>query len=114
MRSSGGRPFQVEGPPTEKARICLVEVRAKGTRRKCIIASGVWTPLHASARQFLEILSEQNVSEFYEIFAVTSSHYNWSSESKTYSHVAAGNSYFCFRNRNLGISKALLKSQAHQ
>src|SRR6218665_317183 len=34
MRSSEGRPFQVEGPTTEKARICLVEVRAKGTRRR--------------------------------------------------------------------------------
>src|SRR6218665_3885807 len=33
MRSSEGRPFQVEGPTTEKARICLVKVRAKGTRR---------------------------------------------------------------------------------
>src|SRR6218665_652518 len=30
MRSSEGRPFQVEGLTTEKARICLVEVRAKG------------------------------------------------------------------------------------
>src|SRR6218665_1719013 len=36
MRSSGGRPFQVEGPTTEKARICSVEVRAKETRwRPC-------------------------------------------------------------------------------
>src|SRR6218665_767508 len=34
MRSSEGRPFQVEGPTTEKTRICLVEVRAKGTRRR--------------------------------------------------------------------------------
>src|SRR6218665_3277877 len=34
MRSSEGRPFQVEGPTTEKARICLVEVRAKWTRRR--------------------------------------------------------------------------------
>jgi len=34
MRSSEGRPFQVEEPPTKKARICLVEVRAKGRRRK--------------------------------------------------------------------------------
>src|SRR6218665_2431879 len=34
MRSSEGRPFQVEGPTTEKARICLVEVLAKGTRRR--------------------------------------------------------------------------------
>ena len=33
MRSSEGRPFQVEGPTTEKSRVCLVEVRAKGTRR---------------------------------------------------------------------------------
>jgi len=34
MRSSEGRPFQLEGPTTEKARICLVEVQAKGTRRR--------------------------------------------------------------------------------
>ena len=34
MRSSEARPFQVEGPTTEKARICLLEVRAKGTRRR--------------------------------------------------------------------------------
>src|SRR6218665_2673098 len=34
MRSSEGRPFQVEGPTTEKARICIAEVRAKGTRRR--------------------------------------------------------------------------------
>src|SRR6218665_4019482 len=34
MQSSEGRPFQVEGPTTEKARICLVEVRVKGTRRR--------------------------------------------------------------------------------
>src|SRR6218665_954546 len=34
MRSSEGRPFQVEGPTTEKARICLVEVWAKWTRRR--------------------------------------------------------------------------------
>src|SRR6218665_4190328 len=33
MRSSEGRPFQVESPTTEKARVNLVEVRAKGTRR---------------------------------------------------------------------------------
>jgi len=33
MRSSEARPFQVEGPTTEKAQICLVEVQAKGTRR---------------------------------------------------------------------------------
>src|SRR6218665_1069552 len=34
MRNSEGRPFQVEGPTTEKTLICLVEVRAKGTRRR--------------------------------------------------------------------------------
>src|SRR6218665_2438881 len=34
MRSSEGRLFQVEGPTTENARICLVEVRSKGTRRR--------------------------------------------------------------------------------
>src|ERR1700733_2648123 len=35
-RSSRGNPFQVEGPRTEKARFCLVEVRANGTwRRLC-------------------------------------------------------------------------------
>src|SRR6218665_1910620 len=34
MRSLEGRTFQVEGPTTEKARICLVEVRANGTRRR--------------------------------------------------------------------------------
>src|SRR6218665_3179040 len=34
MRSSEGRLVQVEGPTTEKARICLVEVRAKGTRMR--------------------------------------------------------------------------------
>src|SRR3984885_10657330 len=35
-RSSKGSPFQVEGPRTEKARFCLVEVRANGTwRRPC-------------------------------------------------------------------------------
>src|SRR6218665_127361 len=34
MLSSEGRLFQVEGPTTEKTRICLVEVRAKGTRRR--------------------------------------------------------------------------------
>ena len=33
MQSSEGRPFQVEEPTTEKVQICLVEVRAKGTRR---------------------------------------------------------------------------------
>src|SRR6218665_3795563 len=27
---SRGRPFQVEGPTTEKARFCLMEVRPKG------------------------------------------------------------------------------------
>src|ERR1043165_7033420 len=36
-RSSRGRPFQVEGPTTKKARFCIVEVRAKGTsRRPCL------------------------------------------------------------------------------
>src|ERR1700735_3175485 len=35
-RSSRGSPFQVEGPRTEKARFCLMEVRANGTwRRPC-------------------------------------------------------------------------------
>ena len=34
MRSSEGRPFHVEGPTTEKARNCLVEIWAKGTRRR--------------------------------------------------------------------------------
>ena len=29
-----GSPFQIEGPTTEKARFCLAEVRAKGTRRR--------------------------------------------------------------------------------
>src|SRR6218665_3552313 len=29
-----GRPFQIEGPATAKARFCLVEVRANGTRRR--------------------------------------------------------------------------------
>src|SRR6218665_2183374 len=33
IRSSEGRPFQVEGPTTENVRIRSVEVRAKGTRR---------------------------------------------------------------------------------
>src|SRR6218665_1529172 len=32
MLSSEGRPFQVEGPTTEKARICLVEVDPIGKR----------------------------------------------------------------------------------
>src|SRR6218665_3186564 len=35
MRSSEGRPLQVEGPTTDKARICGVEVRAKGTKSPC-------------------------------------------------------------------------------
>src|SRR5688572_27506562 len=30
-RSSRGRPFQIIGPATEKARFCIVAVRAKGT-----------------------------------------------------------------------------------
>src|ERR1700733_15029059 len=35
-RSSRGSPFQVEGPRTEKALFCLMEVRANGTcRRPC-------------------------------------------------------------------------------
>src|ERR1700733_2151733 len=35
-RSPRGNPFQVEGPRTEKARFCLIEVRANGTwRRPC-------------------------------------------------------------------------------
>src|SRR6218665_3418815 len=34
MRSSEGIPFQVEGATTQKARICLVEERAKGARRR--------------------------------------------------------------------------------
>src|SRR6218665_1591451 len=29
-----GKPFQIEGPTTAKARFCLVEVRANGTRRR--------------------------------------------------------------------------------
>src|SRR6218665_1206833 len=33
-QSSSGRPFQVEGPTTEKARFCLMEERAKGRRRR--------------------------------------------------------------------------------
>src|ERR1700733_4675025 len=34
--SSRGSPFQVERPRTEKARFCLIEVRANGTwRRPC-------------------------------------------------------------------------------
>src|SRR6218665_389315 len=33
-RSSSGRPFQVEGPTTEKAQFCLVKVRAKGRWRR--------------------------------------------------------------------------------
>src|ERR1700733_14781505 len=33
-RSSRGSPFQVKGPRTEKARFCLMEVRANGTRRR--------------------------------------------------------------------------------
>ena len=32
-RSSSGRPFQMVGPTTEKARYCMVEVRAKGTSK---------------------------------------------------------------------------------
>src|SRR5688572_28000707 len=32
-RSSRGRPFQIIGPATEKARLCIVAVRAKGTIR---------------------------------------------------------------------------------
>src|SRR5688572_5369326 len=32
-RRTRGRPFQVEGPTTENARLCLVEVRARGTKR---------------------------------------------------------------------------------
>src|SRR6218665_1212608 len=33
-----GMPFQIEGSTTEKAHICLVEVRAKGTwRRPCSV-----------------------------------------------------------------------------
>ena len=34
VQSSEGRPFQVEGPTTENAQICFVEVWAKGTRRR--------------------------------------------------------------------------------
>ena len=43
-RSSGGRPFQVEGPTTEKARFCLMEVWAKRTRRRFfpIDIQGIW------------------------------------------------------------------------
>src|SRR6218665_2524890 len=33
-RIDKGRPFQIEGPATAKARFCLVEVRANGTRRR--------------------------------------------------------------------------------
>jgi len=33
-RSSRGKPFQIEGPTTEKARFCIMKVRAKGTRRR--------------------------------------------------------------------------------
>src|SRR6218665_1094936 len=33
-RIDKGSPFQIEGPATEKARFCLVEVRAHGTRRR--------------------------------------------------------------------------------
>src|SRR6218665_1943949 len=33
-RIEKGRPFQIEGPATAKARFCLVEVRANGTRRR--------------------------------------------------------------------------------
>src|SRR6218665_4134105 len=33
-RMEKGRPFQIEGPTTAKARFCLVEVRAKGTWRR--------------------------------------------------------------------------------
>src|SRR6218665_3005992 len=36
-RSSSGRPFQVEGPTTEKARFCLMEVRAKWRRSSGVI-----------------------------------------------------------------------------
>ena len=32
IRSWEGSQFQIEGPTTEKARLCLVEVRANGTR----------------------------------------------------------------------------------
>src|SRR5688572_14421947 len=32
-RSSRGSPFQILGPTTEKARCCIVEVRANGTLR---------------------------------------------------------------------------------
>ena len=34
IRSSEGSPYHIEGPTTEKARPCLVEVRANGTRRR--------------------------------------------------------------------------------
>ena len=34
IRSWEGSPFQIEGPTTEKARLCLVEVQANGTRRR--------------------------------------------------------------------------------
>ena len=35
-RINKGRPFQIEGPATAKARLCMVEVLAKGTwRRPC-------------------------------------------------------------------------------
>ena len=34
IRSWEGSPFQIEGPTMEKARLCLAEVRANGTRRR--------------------------------------------------------------------------------
>ena len=41
MRSSEGRPFHVEGSTTEKAQICLVEVRQKGQEGDLLGMSGV-------------------------------------------------------------------------
>src|SRR6218665_1513771 len=35
-RRASGRPFHTKGPTTEKARLCVVEVRANGT---CLLAS---------------------------------------------------------------------------
>ena len=49
-RRANGRPFHTKGPTTEKARLCMVEVRANGTWRRPCSAERRWRVLRAVRR----------------------------------------------------------------
>jgi len=44
---ANGRPFHTKGPTAEKARLCMVEVRANGTWRRPCSAEQRWQVLRA-------------------------------------------------------------------